>query len=150
MVDAERARRAEHRASELRRAHQIVPKVSHEGIKLDQWFRRVGNQWAALPDEIRQEFHVELWPLIETEFKFAGHLARQQQQIDRLARQENRPIPGGLDFSAIPGLKHEARQRLAEIHPQTIGQAGRIPGITPADLAVLAVWLEKGRREKEG
>ena len=55
-----------------------------------------------------------------------------------------------LDFNAINGLKLEARRRLAEIRPQTPGQAGRIPGIPPADLAVLAVWLEKSRRERAG
>jgi tRNA uridine 5-carboxymethylaminomethyl modification enzyme len=92
-------------------------------------------------------FHVELWPLIETECKYAGHLDRQRSQVERLARQDGRRIPPETDFGAIRGLKREAQQRFAEMRPATLGQAARIPGITPADVALLAVWLEAlGRR----
>jgi tRNA uridine 5-carboxymethylaminomethyl modification enzyme len=88
-------------------------------------------------------FHVELWPLIETHFKYEGHLGRQQAQIDRMSRQDNKRLPDDLDYTAIRGLKKEAQVRFTEIRPATLGQAGRIPGITPADLAMLLVWLEK-------
>jgi tRNA uridine 5-carboxymethylaminomethyl modification enzyme len=116
-------------------------------MKLDHWFRRSENFWEMLPDELRNEFHVELWPLIETDFKYEGHLGRQRQQIERVGRQESRRIPDGLDFTAIRGLKKEAQIRFTEIRPATLGQAGRIPGITPADIAMLVVWLEKLERE---
>jgi tRNA uridine 5-carboxymethylaminomethyl modification enzyme len=64
-----------------------------------------------------------------------------------MARQENRRIPETLNFMGIPGLKKEAQIRFSEIRPSTLGQAARIPGITPADVAMLAVWLEKLDRE---
>jgi tRNA uridine 5-carboxymethylaminomethyl modification enzyme len=85
--------------------------------------------------------------LIETDFKYEGHLTRQRAQIERLSRQEHRRLPASLDFTTIHGLKKEAQVRFTEIRPTTLGQAGRIPGITPADIAMLAVWLEKLERE---
>lgn len=150
LVSGERVRRIEHKQSELRRAREWIRSTSHEGVKLDLWLRRNGNEWESLPQELLKEFHVELWPLIETEFKYEGHLGRQEVQINRMSRQENRHLPEALDYSAIRGLKKEAQTRFSEIRPLTIGQAGRIPGITPADLAILVVWLEKQEREKDG
>jgi tRNA uridine 5-carboxymethylaminomethyl modification enzyme len=96
---------------------------------------------------MRRAFHVELWSLIETDFKYEGHLGRQRQHVERMARQENRRIPADMDFSTIHGLKKEAQVRFTEIRPSTIGQAARIPGITPADVAMLTIWLEKIGRE---
>ena len=64
-----------------------------------------------------------------------------------MLRQEARELPPVLDYHALKGLKSEARQRLSEIRPQTLGQAARISGITPADIAILSIWLEKTRRD---
>jgi len=64
-----------------------------------------------------------------------------------MARQEGKRIPDGLDYTTIRGLKKEAQIRFTEIRPATLGQAGRIPGITPADVAMLVIWLEKLERE---
>jgi tRNA uridine 5-carboxymethylaminomethyl modification enzyme len=146
LVSGERAVRVREKHTELERARPWVRSTSHEGIKLDHWFRRGGNTWEKLPGEMRGMFHVELWPLIETEFKHEGHFERQLRQVERLKRMDGTKIPPNTDFQAISGLKIEARQRLGEVGPTTLGQATRIPGITPADIAVLAVWLEKGRR----
>jgi tRNA uridine 5-carboxymethylaminomethyl modification enzyme len=148
LAGGERSRRVEEKLVALERASRWVPQTSFDGIKLDQWFRRSENAWETLPDELLREFPADLWPLIETDFRYAGHLERQRVQIDRLARQEGRRIPDGLDYAAIPGLKKEAQTRFGEIRPATLGQAGRIPGITPADIAMLAVWLEKLARER--
>jgi tRNA uridine 5-carboxymethylaminomethyl modification enzyme len=65
-----------------------------------------------------------------------------------MSRQEGKRLPEDLDYSLIRGLKKEAQVRFTEIRPATLGQAGRIPGITPADLAMLLVWLEKLAREE--
>jgi tRNA uridine 5-carboxymethylaminomethyl modification enzyme len=148
LASGERVRRVEDKRAALVEVDRFVRTTTHEGIKLDQWFRRSENLWPTLPAEILRKFHVELWPLIETDFKYEGHLGRQQMQIERMARMETKRLPGGIDFSAIPALKKEAQLRFSEIRPATLGQAGRIPGITPADMAVLAVYLEK--REREG
>jgi len=100
-----------------------------------------------LPENIREEFQVELWQILETDFKYEGHLSRQLKQVERMSRQEGKRLPTNLDYSTIHGLKKEAQLRFTEIRPATLGQAGRIPGITPADVAMLAVWLEKLERE---
>jgi len=147
LVSPERAERARTRINSLARAESWARKVNHEGLKLDHWLRRGDNTWQRLPDHLKREFHVELWPLIETHFKYEGFLERQQTQIERLARQESRRIPAALDYSEITGLKKEAVTRFSEIRPATLGQASRIPGITPADVAILNVWLEKLSRK---
>jgi tRNA uridine 5-carboxymethylaminomethyl modification enzyme len=150
LAGGERVGRVKDKLAGLEQADRWVRQAVHEGIKLDQWFRRSENSWDMLPGHLLEEFHVELWALIETQFKYEGHLGRQQTQIERMARQENRRIPEALDYAMIRGLKKEAQVRFTEIRPATLGQAGRIPGITPADVAMLVVWLEKLERESGG
>jgi tRNA uridine 5-carboxymethylaminomethyl modification enzyme len=147
LAAGERVRRVEEKLSALTKAERWVRQAVHEGLKLDQWFRRSENSWETLPAELKSEFSPEVWPLIETDFRYEGHLGRQRTQIERMARQENRRMPETLDYSSIRGLKKEAQIRFTEIRPATLGQAGRIPGITPADVAMLVVWLEKLERE---
>lgn len=147
LAGGQRVERVRAKQVGLADAFARLPGVAHEGVKLDQWFRRSGNEWAMLPEALRGMFHVELWPLIETHFKYEGHLGRQQQQIERMSRQEGRRLPADIDYGSVRGLKREAQVRFAEIRPATLGQAARIPGITPADLAILVVWLEKRERE---
>lgn len=132
----------------LVKADRLIRETNHEGVKLDHWFRRSETEWQNLPEEILKEFHVELWPLIETEFRYEGHLKRQQLQIDRMSRHESKRIPSDADYTSIPGLKKEAQLRLTTIRPETLGQAGRISGITPADLAILSVWMERRERSE--
>jgi len=146
LASGERVERVQHKQSELDRAKAWSRKTKVDGVKLDHWFRRVENTAKTLPASILSAFHVELWPLIETELKFEGHLERQLMQVEKMSRHEGKRIPSSLDYSLIGGLKAEAKQRFTEMKPATLGQAGRIPGITPADVAVLAVWMEKGVR----
>lgn len=148
LANGERVRRVNAKLAELARAEAWVTHTSHDGVKLDQWLRRSEKRWQDLPVAIRSEFDPELWPMIETDIKYAGHLDRQRAQVDRLAKQEGRKIPADLDYGAIRGLKNEAKQRFSEIRPETLGQAGRIPGITPADVTMLVIWLEKMERER--
>jgi tRNA uridine 5-carboxymethylaminomethyl modification enzyme len=148
LADGERVRRVREKASELARALHWGRGAVHQGVKIDHWFRRVENTWEMLPDDLKKEFHVELWPLIETELKYEGHLQRQQVQVERMARHEDKRIPADLDYTRIRGLKKEAQVNFTRIRPATLGQAGRISGITPADVAILAVWMEKGSPSK--
>jgi tRNA uridine 5-carboxymethylaminomethyl modification enzyme len=83
---------------------------------------------------------------IETEAKYAGYIAQQERQIERLRDSEGRRIPVEFEFSAIPGLSAEVKQKLQRVRPETLGQAGRIPGVTPAAVAVLDVYLSLGAR----
>jgi tRNA uridine 5-carboxymethylaminomethyl modification enzyme len=147
LASGERVRRVEAKLAAKERADARVRQVTHEGLKLDQWFRRSENSWHMLPEHLRLEFHEDLWSLIETDFKYEGHLGRQRIQIERMARMDSRRLPEDLDYLTLRGLKKEAQLRFTEVRPATLGQAGRIPGITPADVAMLAVWLEKLERE---
>jgi len=146
LAHGERVDRIRHKQEELQRALRWARQAVHEGVKLDHWFRRVENNAELLPEDLRGEFHVELWPLIETELKYEGHLQRQQVQVERMARHEDKRIPADLDYTQIRGLKKEAQVNFTRIRPATLGQASRISGITPADVAILAVWMEKGGR----
>ena len=149
LAAGERVRRVREKLAGLERAETFVRQTAHEGVKLDQWFRRSETSWENLPAPLLQEFHRSLWPVIETNFRYEGHLSRQQTQIDRMSRNEGKRIPEDLDYTAIRGLKKEAQVRFTEIRPATLGQAGRIPGITPADLAMLVIWMEKLEREAQ-
>ena len=146
LVSGERVQRVEQKLVGLEKAQSFVQRAVHEGVKLNHWFRRSENSWQTLPGALLDEFEADLWPLIETHFKYEGHLGRQQAQIDRMSRQEGKKLPQGLDYLTIHGLKKEAQVRFSEIRPETLGQAARIPGITPADMAMLVVWLEKLER----
>ena len=146
LVEGERLRRVEWKLSELEHADKWVRETTHDGVKLDQWLRRSENSWEMLPVELHEQFHLDLWPLIETDFKYEGHLGRQRTQIERMSRQEGKRLPDWVDYTSIRGLKKEAQLRFSEVRPATLGQAGRIPGITPADIAILSVWLEKWER----
>ena len=84
---------------------------------------------------------------VEIQMKYAGYIERQQRQVAELAREEGRLLPKEIDYLSITGLRVEARQKLDEIRPLSIGQAGRISGVSPSDIAVLLIWLsqhEKG------
>ena len=83
---------------------------------------------------------------IETDFKYEGYLRRQRSAIERHRRQEGRTIPDSFEFTGVPGLSREMVQRLTEVRPATLGQASRIPGVTPAAVAVLAIYLDRAPR----
>lgn len=143
LVSGLRAERVLDKIKGLEEAKAWIPGVSHGGVKLDHWFRRSENSWEDLPEEILSQTPRSLWPLLETDFKYAGHLQRQQMQVERMQRMEEKRIPEGFDYDSVQGLKAEARNHLNAIRPSTMGQAGRISGITPADMAILAIALKK-------
>jgi tRNA uridine 5-carboxymethylaminomethyl modification enzyme len=113
-----------------------------------QWLRRPEARIATLSGRIATELLEEpvhgLLATIETEIKYAGYISQQLRQIDRMREAELRPIPSGFQFASIPGLSAEAKQKLERVRPHNLGQAGRIPGITPAAIAVLDVYLSLG------
>ncbi|MBS1367204.1 MAG: tRNA uridine-5-carboxymethylaminomethyl(34) synthesis enzyme MnmG [Oscillospiraceae bacterium] len=80
---------------------------------------------------------------VEIQIKYAGYLTRQEKQVEEFKKEEARLLPDDLDYAAIPGLRLEAREKLAAIRPVSIGQAGRISGVSPADIAVLLIYLEQ-------
>lgn len=85
---------------------------------------------------------------IETEVKYAGYIAQQERQIERLGNAEARRIPEHFQYSGLPGLSREVREKLERVRPRTLGQASRIPGVTPAAIAVLDVYLSLGAAQQ--
>jgi tRNA uridine 5-carboxymethylaminomethyl modification enzyme len=114
------------------------PEVSHRDLL------------AALPCEESWVFDAMLAEQVERQVevqaKYAGYLKRQHEEIERQARHENLRLPEGLDYAEVAGLSNEVRQRLLEVRPATLGQAARIPGLTPAALSLLLVHLKKRER----
>jgi tRNA uridine 5-carboxymethylaminomethyl modification enzyme len=86
---------------------------------------------------------------IETDFKYEGYVRRQRSSIERHRRQEGRAIPADFVFAGIPGLSREMIERLSAVRPETLGQASRVPGVTPAALAVLAAYLDRPRQPQK-
>jgi tRNA uridine 5-carboxymethylaminomethyl modification enzyme len=87
---------------------------------------------------------------VETEIKYAGYIRRELAAISRATREESRRIPEGFDYQRLPGLTAEAIERLSAVRPETLGQAGRVAGVTPAAVAVVGFHVEKWRRSREG
>ncbi|MEP6601518.1 MAG: tRNA uridine-5-carboxymethylaminomethyl(34) synthesis enzyme MnmG [Nitrospirota bacterium] len=117
---------------------------------LFQWLRRPEAKIEALTPwlaaTLDQEPVTGVLTTIETEAKYAGYIAQQQRQMAHMKESDMRAIPVGFQFDGIPGLSKEVRQKLARVRPENLGQAGRIPGVTPAALAVLDVYLSLGAR----
>lgn len=143
IVTEERKQHTEDKIARIAEAAEFIRATTYEQTRLDTWFRRPDNTWEILPEEYKAKFDAELWPIIETDFKFSGHLDRQKRQVERVSKMEHKKIPQHIDYQLVNGIKNEARQLLIKIKPLTIGQAGRISGITPADLALLSIWVEK-------
>ena len=90
----------------------------------------------SLPAEVIQQ--------VEIEIKYAGYIDRQEVEVEKFKSLESKQIPDAFDYTAVHSLRTEARGKLQKIRPQTLGQASRISGVTPADIAILAVWLKRG------
>ncbi len=94
-------------------------------------------------DPDRPELSEAVTEEVQIQIKYAGYLARQEKQVAEFKKEEARRLPENLDYESIAGLRLEARQKLSEIRPMSIGQAGRISGVSPADIAVLLIYLEQ-------
>ena len=100
---------------------------------------RLGLAPADLPSDVREGAEIDI--------KYSGYLARQQQQIDQVKKQEHRALPADVDYATIATLSKEAREKLNSIQPLSLGQAARIPGVSPADVTALLLWLELRKRQ---
>ncbi len=94
-------------------------------------------------DPTRPNVPEEIFDLAQTEIKYAGYISRQNSQIKEMRRLEQKELPEDINYSSIEGLRLEAREKLQKIRPANIGQAGRISGVSPADISVLLIYLEK-------
>ena len=118
------------------------------GVRLAELIRRPQLNYALLTDVdvTRPELPPEVLEQAEVELKYAGYIKRQQAQIDEQTRLEHRRLPENADYKSITGLRLEAVEKLSNVRPLSIGQAARISGVTPADVSVLLIWLEKNKQ----
>lgn len=119
------------------------------GIRLSDLLRRpqIGYQDIAKIDESRPAFPEEIFENIEIELKYEGYIQRQKSDIQEMRRLEKKLLPEELNYQTVKGLRLEAVEKLNKIRPVSIGQAGRISGVSPADISVLLIWLAARGRE---
>jgi len=125
--------------------HLLENTHSAEG-SLAKWLRRTEASWTDFDADLRAAHSPEIWELVEIDIKYEGYIRRQGEMVEKTRRADEKKIPDEINYLEISGLKREAQLKLQSIRPRTLGQAGRISGITPADISLLAVWLEKVSR----
>jgi hypothetical protein len=121
------------------RLHGVVERVGgvvHPQVAAGGELQQLDELGARPPVGGRQE-------QVGIEVKYEGYIAKQQQQVERMRRLESKTIPANFDYEAITGLRTEARHKLKQFQPATVGQAGRIAGVNPADISILLIHLEK-------
>ncbi len=120
--------------------------VATDNPTLLTWLRRPEARIERLEHWISGKMGAQIRPgvltTLETESKYAGYLAQQERQVQQLRDAEGRKIPSEFAYAEVPGLSNEVRQKLTKVRPGTLGQAGRIPGVTPAAIAVLDIYLD--------
>ena len=125
---------------------KINTSIIHTGTSLAELLRRPEMTYEMLAplDPGRQPLDVSVIEQVEIEIKYEGYIERQQMQVERFKKLERKRLPEDLDYTAIPSLRLEARQKLQQLRPENVGQASRISGVSPADISVLLVWLGNG------
>jgi tRNA uridine 5-carboxymethylaminomethyl modification enzyme len=118
----------------------------HDNATLMQWLRRTEIDFARIvamsPGVQALNTPADALEQVVLEAKYSGYIHRQAEQVERFHRLESRPIPAHFDYAAVPQLRAEAREKLGRVRPVNLGQASRISGISPADLAVLLIYLD--------
>jgi len=107
---------------------------------------QVGYDALAPFDPTRPPLPAAVTEQVEIQLKYAGYIARQQKQVEEFKKAESRALPADADYLSITGLRVEAREKLQQIRPLSVGQASRISGVSPADVAVLLIWLEQQKQ----
>jgi len=135
--------RLEAKTDGIDRLTQLLRSVKHEGESLERWLKRTEITWEQVLgwEPALGQFPAAIIEQVVLEAKYAGYIDRQSAQVERFQRMESRPIPTHFDYAAVPQLRTEAKEKLTLIRPNSIGQASRISGISPADLAVLLMYL---------
>jgi tRNA uridine 5-carboxymethylaminomethyl modification enzyme len=146
LISSESLARTRTRREKVTRVIQSSYSIHLQGITLNNWIRRPENAVSNLPEEIKNLATDDVWVQVENDVKYEGYIRRELEAVARQQRQEEVAVPEDFDYAAVPGLRNESRQKLAHVRPSTLGQASRISGVTPADLALLSVWVHRKRR----
>jgi tRNA uridine 5-carboxymethylaminomethyl modification enzyme len=148
LVAAERVERLNQKLESIDRVRELLATQRHEEVTLEKHLRRPDVEWSdlcGLSPQL-QDVDAETARQVTYDVKYAGYVARQEVEVDRQRRLADKRIPASFDYTSLSQMRHEARERLAAIRPTDLAQAGRISGITPADIALLMVHLDgRGR-----
>jgi tRNA uridine 5-carboxymethylaminomethyl modification enzyme len=133
------------RRDAIEAAVQMLETQRVEGVTADDWLRRGDNSWPQLAERLAAAaaVHPDVARSAEVQIKYAGYIARQDRQIERFAKLETKLLPASMDYATVVGLRNEAKQKLSRFTPHSLGQALRISGITPADVTLLAIHLDR-------
>jgi len=127
----------------LEQARAIAVGTKLNGTPVSRLLKQPDFDVRTLPGDMLSCVPLSIWELLQTDFKYEGYAARQSEQNQRLDRKRNQKIPDGLDYGKIAGLRSETRQKLSILRPTSLGQAARISGITPSDISILHIWLNR-------
>ena len=143
LVDQNRWMAFQEKMDLLDKVRLVATQRKINGLLISQLLKRPDFHHENLPKEIASLAGAEIWDLIETEFKYQGYAARQADQNREVARRGLQKIPDGFDFGKVVGLSSETRQKLSAVRPTSLGQAARVSGVTPSDVAIISIWLIK-------
>jgi tRNA uridine 5-carboxymethylaminomethyl modification enzyme len=143
LVDVSQWNSVQDKICAIAAARRAASTTKIDNLRVDQLLRRPNFNITQLPAQLRQDFPVTIWEQVETDLKYEGYIRRQEDAIARAEKAESRSIPDSVDYTHVRGLRMEARQKFAAVRPATLGQAGRISGITPADIALLTIHLQR-------
>lgn len=148
LVDDRRWSRFVARRERIEALRGVLARTNVNGDTLLQILRRPQTTWKEIlglhPPLARLSDDASAVEQVTIEAKYGGYIDRQARQVERFQRLENKPLPDTLDYHAIPQLRAEAREKFQSVRPRSLGQAGRISGVNPADLATLLVFLKRG------
>ena len=148
LVDFQRHAIFRTKMDSLDRLRQTIPEVSIAGRPLTSLLKTQAFDFQSLPPDVRGLASFELWQLVETDLKYEGYVQRQTAQNAKLFRDLSRPLPADLDYEKIAGLRRETRQKLSVVRPPSLGHAAQVSGITPADISIISIWLQKKRQSQ--
>lgn len=147
LVPDGRWRRFEEKEAAIARALEVLPRKHRDGHSALEWLRRPGTDWVALgaafPGLAALDVGAQAAEQVELEVKYAGYIERQAAAVRRFRKMEDRRIPADFDYARVHQLRAEARERLAEVRPLTLGQASRVGGVRPADISLLVLALSR-------
>jgi tRNA uridine 5-carboxymethylaminomethyl modification enzyme len=143
LVNPERWARHKKKTQLLEQARLLATQTKLNGVHVSQLFKRPDFNATNLPFDLLSVVPIAIWQLVEIDFKYQGYAVRQSDQNRQLESRQQQVIPNWLDYAEIPGLRSETRQKLATARPGSLGQAARISGITPTDVAIISIWLSK-------
>lgn len=150
LVDDDRWNRLAQHEADIARATDLIERNRHQGATLEEWLRRPETSWETLEALSGDVASIGIGELakkqVEIETKYAGYIRRQAADIDRHQKIQVVRIPESFNFQAVAQLRREAKEKLSKIRPANLGQAGRISGITPADLTILLLYLKEPDR----